>query len=442
MSEVTELLVRLIRNGCVNDGSPDSGQEWRSVETLTDYLGRAPDLLVEPHSGRQSALWRLGGRPGAPRLMLMTHLDVVPADPEGWSVDPFAGEVRDGIVWGRGAVDMLNMAAAMASVFRAVADGALAPPPGDLALLAVADEEAGGGLGAGYLTEHHWEAVACEYLLTEVGHPTFRTPKGGVQPITVAEKGPMWRRLHMRGAPGHGSQPYGTRNAITDLARLITDLTSGPSPVLISDEWRGFAHTIGRPELADPGRLEEAIEELAVESPALARWVHAVTHLTISPNLVSGGVKANVVAEHAQADLDVRALPGQDGPVIDDHIHEAAGALTERLRIEPVLEFPASASRPEGPFWEAIEGAFRDLAGMDHLTPVPIPVATDARFFRARGTTAYGIGWYDEGTDFAEFLQMFHGRDERVSQASLDRTARLIGRVIEELGRGTVNRRS
>ena len=211
--EVAELLVALVRNACVNDGMSESGHESRSVETLAEALGD-PDEVVEAAPGRQSAVWRVPGTvPGAPRLALMGHLDVVPANPEGWSVDPFEGVIHDGFVWGRGAVDMLNLTAAMAAVFGRYRRGDLDALPGDLLFLAVADEENGGGLGADPLVRERWDLVGCEALLTEIAYPALETPGGIAYPVNVGEKGPHWRRLISRGTPGHGSVPYGQDNA-------------------------------------------------------------------------------------------------------------------------------------------------------------------------------------------------------------------------------------
>jgi acetylornithine deacetylase/succinyl-diaminopimelate desuccinylase-like protein len=317
MSETSvELLQALIRNACVNDGTPDSGYESRSVETLREFFGR-PGEVRSTIEGRGSVVYRVPGTdPNAPSLMLMGHTDVVPANPAGWEVDPFAAEIIDGRVWGRGAVDMLNLTATMASVFSRYLDGSLDPLPGDLIYLGVADEEGGGRYGAQFLVDEHWDLVACDYLMTEIGQPRVVTPTGAYYPISTAEKGPMWRKLYSKGVPGHGSQPYGRDNAVIDMAQAITRLATTPSPVLISDEWRAVVETgvFGelREMMLDEDQIDAAIEILAATDVGLARWVHALTHMTFSPNIVHGGVKSNVVPESTEADVDVRVLPGHD----------------------------------------------------------------------------------------------------------------------------------
>jgi len=438
--EVTELLVALIQDACVNDGTPDSGQEERAAATLEAYFGE-PGESFEPHPGRRSVIYRVPGTDsGAPSIMLMGHTDVVPVSLEGWSVDPFAGERSDGFVWGRGAVDMLNLTAAMAVVFRQHLLGSVPRLPGDLLYLGVADEEAAGTLGARWLIENQWDAVRCDYLLTEIGTPMLPGRSGVGLPVTVSEKGPQWRRVVGRGHPGHGSQPYAASNALLPVAEVVTRLASSPAPVVITDEWRRFVESWDPGEIAndllDPDRVDEAIDHLALDDLGLARWVHACTHLTISPNVLRGGVKANVVPDRAEAEIDVRSLPGQDAADVDDHFRKAIGpGLLDAVEIVTMQTTPASGSPPEGPRWDAIGAALEALRPGSHLVPSLIPVGTDARFFRRRGTIAYGVGLFDDRVGFGDFLRMFHGHDERVSEESLALTVALLGMAIDGFGR-------
>src|SRR5215468_7344251 len=206
--ESTELLRTLIRNGCVNDGTEGSGQETRSVDALEDFFAGS-GLAVERHEsrpGRTSLVARIEGRdPAAPRLLLMGHTDVVPANAARWQRDPFGGDLVDGVVWGRGAIDMLNLTATMAVATRRLARGGFRPR-GTLIYLAVADEEAGGVHGAGHLIERRPEAVAADYVVTESGGVPIPTAAGPMLPLTVAEKGGNGRRLIVEGTPGHGSR--------------------------------------------------------------------------------------------------------------------------------------------------------------------------------------------------------------------------------------------
>lgn len=437
--EVLELLQALIRNRCVNDGSRDSGHEARSVATLESYFGEAGEM-VEPAPTRQSVVYRVRGTdPTVPILLLMGHLDVVPVTEEGWTVDPFGGEVVDGMVWGRGAVDMLNLTAAMAVVFKPYLTGDRRPPAGDLVYLAVADEEQGGGLGAEWLMENRPDLIECDYVLTEIAFPSVRHPgQPPIHPVKVAEKGPSWRLIRGSGVPSHGSQPYGTENAVVKVAEAVTAIARTPSPVEITPEWRSFVEGVGwdplrTTALLDPDRVDEEVDHMSVEDPVLARWVHACTHLTLSPNMISGGTKANTVADRAVTDVDIRILPGQTEQTVEDHLRKVLGPSYDELDIEELIHYPAGASAASGPLWEAVGDAYESLTGSRRIVPTLTPATTDARFFRSKGVTAYGAGLFDDRVGFSEFLGMFHGNDERIGVESLGLTARLLERIIERL---------
>lgn len=207
--EVVELLQQLIRNRCVNDGTASSGHEATSVETLRSFLGQGGfDVeTYEASPGRESLVARIEGtEPEAPTLLLMGHTDVVPVTEENWDRDPFGGELVEGEVWGRGAVDMLNLTASMAVAFRDLARSGFRPR-GGLAYLAVADEEALGSHGAGWLTSNEPDAVRADYVITESGGIPLPTPAGLRLPVIVGEKGAFWCRIVVRGTAGHASQP-------------------------------------------------------------------------------------------------------------------------------------------------------------------------------------------------------------------------------------------
>lgn len=441
MTTTVELLQELIRNRCVNDGSIDSGQEVRSVATLRDFFGVDGEVF-EPAPGRQSVVYRIPGTdPAAPTLALVPHLDVVPVSPAGWSVDPFAAEVSDGFVWGRGAIDMLNVTAAMAQVFRPYLTGE-ATMPGDLVFAAVADEESAGSYGAAPLVAEHWSLVGADYLLTEIAYPSLPGRDGPLYPVAVGEKGPYWTRLQANGRPGHGSAPYGADNALAPLMATIEGLFTASSPVTVGEEWRELAASLDLPDdladaLVDPDRVDDAIDLLAADDPTFARYVHAVTHLTVSPNLVRGGVKANVIPDEGFAEVDVRALPGMDRTSVDAHLRRAAGDAADEVQLVPIADHPATVSPRGNPLWDAIGAGIETHTGSHHVVPAMMTGFTDARFWRAKGTVAYGVGLYDDSLSFGEFLSLFHGHDERVSLESVERTTRLLETVLAEFATRT-----
>ena len=219
-----ELLQALIRNACVNDGTPQSGQEVRNADTLAAYLGTSgiETEVFEAAPGRVSLVARItGAQPGAPALCLMGHTDVVPVNPAGWDRDPFGGELVDGEVWGRGAVDMLNLTSTMAVAFRDLARTGFRPR-GDVIFFAVADEESGSGYGAHWMADHHWDAIGADFVLTEGGGLHGGTAQAPVVTVSVAEKGVSWRRLRVTGEPGHGSMPFRTNNALVKAAAVVS----------------------------------------------------------------------------------------------------------------------------------------------------------------------------------------------------------------------------
>ena len=434
-SEAVDLLRQLIRNACVNDGTVSSGHEYRSVETLVDYLGASGEIF-EPAPGRQSLVFRVqGSEPDAPSLGLIPHLDVVPADPSGWTQDPFAADIVDDFVFGRGAVDMLNVTASMAVAVRPYLTGEK-KPRGDLMFAAVADEEAGGFYGAKHLVDEHWDLVGVDYLLTEVAYPPISYANERAIPVATGEKGGFWSLLKSVGTPGHGSTPYRSDNALRKLTEAIHGIFEEDMPVAITDEWRDLVATFDLDEdlaaaLVDPDRVDDAIDRLAEDDPLFARYVHAVTHLTISPNMMRAGVKANVIADTAEAAVDIRALPGMDRTFVESHLLKAMGGARDDIDIEPVQDLEATISPTGNPLWEAIADTVEEIEGHRNLVPTLMTVGTDARFFRKKGTIGYGVGLYDDRMDFSEMLALFHGHDERVSIESVRRTTQMYDRLLD-----------
>jgi acetylornithine deacetylase/succinyl-diaminopimelate desuccinylase-like protein len=435
--EVAELLQRLIRNACVNDGSPGSGHERRTAEVLRDVLeGPGLDLeLHEPLPGRASLVARIEGRrPDAPSLALLGHTDVVPANGEDWRHDPFGGELIDGEVWGRGAVDMLNLTASMAVAVRHLADEGFRPP-GDVVFIGVADEEALGTHGAGWLTEHLRDAVGVDYLITEVGGFPMAGSGGIRLPVITGEKGVFWCTLTVRGTPGHASQPLRTDNALVKAAEVVRRLAEHRPPADIHEAWRGFINGLGLPDeytsaLLDPGRIDSFCDELP--AIGLARQAHACTHTTVAPTIVHGGTKVNVIPDRVQLDLDIRTLPGWDRPEVERMLDDALGDLAPDVGIEWHSADLASTSPTDTPLWHAVERVAQLSYPGARCVPFLTVGATDARFFRRLGTVSYGFGLFSERLTFEQYAAMFHGIDERVDVASLGLSAQLWDGLVRE----------
>jgi acetylornithine deacetylase/succinyl-diaminopimelate desuccinylase-like protein len=418
--EATELLQTLIRNACVNDGTEDSGHEQRSSDLLAQVLdGPGVDLQsYQAHPGRTSLVARIEGRdPSAPTLLLMGHTDVVPANAEGWREDPFGGDLIDGWVWGRGAVDMLNLTATMAVATRRLAASGWRPS-GTLIYLAVADEEGGGHQGAEWLLDHVPEAVQADYVITESGGIPTATPTGLRLNISAAEKGLAGCRLRVRGTPGHGSRPLRTDNAVVKAAEVVRRIAAYRPVSQVGEIWRRYAEGMGLPpELYDVDRVWDACQEL--EDPRLARLAHACTHTTFSTNVIMGGSKINVIPDVVDIEVDCRTLPGQTADDVRAMLADALGPLADEVEVSFVLESPSTTSAVDTPLWPVLEQVADSLHPGAKLLPMMSTGATDARFFRQRGTPSYGFGLMSRDLTIQQFTAMFHGNDERVDVESL-----------------------
>jgi acetylornithine deacetylase/succinyl-diaminopimelate desuccinylase-like protein len=420
----TELLQSLIRNECVNDGRPESGNEVRNADLLQTYLeGAGLDVArFESRPGRTSIVARIeGSDPNAPALCLMGHTDVVPVNADGWSRDPFAAELVDGEVWGRGAIDMLNITSSMAVAFRQLATEGFRPK-GTLIYFGVADEEAGGVWGAEYMVDNHWDAVGAEYVLTESGG--WSQIRGdGTHSITVnvAEKGLAWRRLRIAGTPGHGSMPYGADNALITAAEIVRRLAAYKTAPNLDDLWAARLEAIDMPDdvraaLSDPATIDEAIASLPT---IYARVAHACSHTTISPNVIHGGQKTNTIPDVIDIDVDMRTVPGDTNEVVDKYLAEALGELADRVEVTTLQEADATRSPMDNPLWEAVSACTRAVYPEARVIPGLITGGTDARFFRRQGSVAYGASLLSRDVTIEQFASRFHGNDERIDTHSL-----------------------
>jgi acetylornithine deacetylase/succinyl-diaminopimelate desuccinylase-like protein len=435
-NECVDLLGQLIRNACVNDGRVESGGEIRSVDLLADYLGATGlDLeRYEPQPGRASLVARIEGTdPEAPSLLLMGHTDVVPVNPDGWSHDPFSGEVIDGFVWGRGAVDMLNLTATQAVAFRKLADSGFRPR-GTLIYLAVADEEASGVWGAEHLVEHERDAVMADYVLTESGGFQMQSPSGVRLPVWVAEKGTYWSKIRVKGTPGHGSQPHRTDNALVKAAEVVRRLAEFESAASIHEVWRAYVEGMQFPEeistaLLDAALLPSAMAEMPI---GMARMIHACTHTTFSPNVAHGGTKTNVIPDSVDLEVDIRTLPGQTGEEVRALIDEALGDLADQVEITS-RDDPSSASPIDTPLWDSLARVSGQLVEGSALVPFLMVGATDNRYFRREGSVGYGFGLFSRRITFEDYATMFHGNDERVDVESLALSEQLWEAVARDL---------
>ncbi len=431
--QTVELLQTLIRNRCVNDGTAESGHEVRNADVLRQFLGDTGlDVQqYEPTPGRGSLVARIEGTdPDAPSLCLMGHTDVVPVNESGWTHDPFGGELIDGEVWGRGAVDMLNLTASMAVAFRHLARTGFRPR-GDLIYFAVADEESGSAHGMQWMADHERDAIWADYVLTENGGLHSGSSEAPYVGINVGEKGVAWRTLRIKGTPGHGSAPFKADNALMTAAAVMQRIGEyRPSP-RFHELWRTKVATLGVPpevqrELLDVDAIDAFLDTLPAGA---ASHLHACTHTTFSCNTIGTGgsdrLKHNVIPDSIDVGVDIRTLPGETADDVDAHLRAALGDLYDRVDVQIVMNDPASISRTDTPLWDALARSIAKPFPTARPTPQLVVGFTDSRVYRQMGAVSYGAGLFSPDLDAADFGRRFHGHDERIDVESLRLTTGL-----------------
>jgi acetylornithine deacetylase/succinyl-diaminopimelate desuccinylase-like protein len=436
--QTVELLQTLIRNRCVNDGTAGSGHESRNADALAALLGSSGlDVeRFEPTPGRASIVARIeGSDPEAPSLCLMGHTDVVPVNEAGWTRDPFGGELVDGEVWGRGAVDMLNLTSSMAVAFRHLADSGFRPR-GDLIFLGVADEESGSAHGMQWLADHARDAVMADYVLTESGGLHSGPAEAPFVGVTVGEKGVAWRRVRVTGRPGHGSMPFRSDNALVKAAAVIQRISEYRPTPKVHELWRERVTTLGldpdlEAMLLDPGSIDEVLATLP--SAGAAAHLHACTHTTFSCNAARGSMKTNVIPDVIDLEVDVRTLPGEGSDEVRAHLDAALGELAADVEVEIIMNDPASISPTTTPLWASLQRAIARPFPTSRLTPQMSVGFTDSRIYRQLGAVAYGAGLFSPSVDGGEYSKRFHGHDERVDVESLALTTQLWLDVVHDL---------
>jgi acetylornithine deacetylase/succinyl-diaminopimelate desuccinylase-like protein len=419
---VVELLSDLIR---INTSNP-THSERPAAEWVAEKLAEVgiDSQILESEPGRASTIARISGTDSSrPPLLVHGHLDVVPADAAEWTVDPFAGEVRDGYVWGRGAVDMKDTDAMVLAVVREWARTGRKPPR-DIVLAFVADEEAGGRKGAHWLVEHHPDLFAdCTEAISEVGG--FSVSLGSdlrLYPIQTAEKGIGWLKLVAEGRPGHGSMLH-DENVVTRLAAAVSRVGNHDFPIVITDTVRRFLESIAEiTGLAiDPDDPGPALSKLG----GLARMIGATIRNTANPTMLDAGYKANVIPSRAEATIDARFLPGQEEAMLAT-IDELIGDGVTREFINRDIAVETSF---DGDLVDAMSAALRAEDPGGHPIPYLMSGGTDAKSFSTLGIRCFGFSPLLLPAEL-DFTALFHGIDERVPIDGLAFGVRVLDRFL------------
>jgi acetylornithine deacetylase/succinyl-diaminopimelate desuccinylase-like protein len=425
--EAVELCRDLIRFQSVNDGTGRGKGEREAAEYVAGKLaevGLEPQVF-EPARNRTSVVARVEGEdPSRPALLIHAHLDVVPADAKDWTYDPFAAEVAHGAIWGRGAVDMLDMDAMTLAVVRdRLRTGR--KPPRDVVLAFVADEEAGGVHGAQWLVQHQPQLFeGCTEAISEVGGFSLSVNDDlRLYMIETAQKGIAWMRLTATGAAGHGSMVHDD-NAVTRLCEAVARLGAYEFPVHVTKTVRAFLDEVSDAfgiEL-DPDDMASTVAKLG----PLARIVGATLRGTANPTMLDAGYKHNVIPGRASAMVDGRFLPGFEEEY-ERELDEALGpdVVREYMHYDIALE-----TEFEGALVDAMAGALRAEDPGARAVPYMLSGGTDAKSFSRLGMRCFGFSPLRLPAEL-DFSAMFHGVDERVPLDSLRFGVRVLDRFLD-----------
>ncbi len=436
--QTVDLLGRLVRLGCVNDLTADSGGEERAADLLEDLFAGLPVSIerITPHPGRTSLVVTVEGadpRSAGTPLTLLGHTDVVPVDTAKWTRDPFGAQIEDDVMWGRGTVDMLHMTAAMAVVTREVARRAQegAPLARSLVFVAAADEEARGGLGVPWIGDNKPNALPWDAALSEMGGAHVRGRRGGDSVVVVVgEKGAAQRRLHIRGDAGHGSVPLGRMSAVERLAQVSAALSAARWPTATDEVWAGFVRAFEFDETTETSLINGTYEGDYSEFEDLAAFAHAISHVTVAQTVAHSGGPINVMPSHATLELDIRTLPGVNDDDVDAAIAAALGDLAEHVTIERLLSEAATASSIDTDLYRVIEAALTQRYPGTRVVPVFFPGGSDLRVARRLGGIGYGFGAVDSGASLGQVYSQLHAHDEHIALADVRATAEVLHEVV------------
>lgn len=418
---VTQEAVENLQNLIRIDTTNPPGNELPAVLYIRDVLQKAglPEnsmRIVESAPGRANLVARLHGDGTAKPLLLTGHVDVVPVERQYWTHEPFSGDIADGCVWGRGALDMKGLLVMYLEAFLLAKRQGL-PLKRDLILAAIADEEAGFVHGSKFLVDQHRELIQAEYALNESGAMTLHMAGARVYALQVAEKGVCWLRMTAKGRPGHGSMPH-SDNAIYHLSTALQRLKkAGHLPIHLTTTVRqmlgGLAEQLKPPTslvfrlLGNPSLAGAALNMVPEETRGA--FLSMLSN-SISPTILKAGSKSNVIPSEAEAQIDCRLLPGCNP---EDAIREILTITGEGINLEVLYTTDGAEFSTETQLYRLMEKATRQMDPGGVIVPYMIPGATDAFEYKRAGIIVYGFspGILPEGFPM---IKLAHGHDERI----------------------------
>jgi len=439
--EVTHFLSDLIRIDTTNPPGNETGAAKYVAECLNRDGFKCE--LRGPEPGRDSITTCLKGTGEKPSLLLLSHLDVVAANAKEWSVDPFGGIVKDGFVWGRGAIDMKGMTAIEVMVMKLLKRNKV-KLKGNVLLAATADEEQGGLSGADYLLRNYPEKILADYVLNEGGGLALPVQGKNVYTVQTAEKGILWFRVKATGIPGHGSMPNAADNSIMRMNEVIAKLGNYRSEVLLVPTMKRFFSEIAKEDaslqgsfsrlLANPELSDEVLDELDGVAKPLADEIRPRIRMTVTPTMIQGGVKENVIPSECETVFDCRILPGQNTAETFQLIRELLEDVgLDKLAFETIQANEPSESPVETPLYQVITSVLRAFEPDCGVTPTMATGGTDSRFFRKMRSVCYGFHPMKPEAQYDKMVKRLHGIDERISIENLVFGASVLYEVVKRL---------
>ncbi len=419
--EVETLLSDLIKIQSVNP----PGNEMTVAQYLKRLFDsyRIPNEIVADGSGRGNFIATIGE--GRKSLLYLSHVDVVPAS-DNWDFAPFSGEVKNGYVHGRGALDCKGLTAA--EVYAAIQLAQSGKLKGKLILAATADEEAGGAHGVEYIVKSHKEKLMADFCVNEGGASPLQVGDKICHFIQTGEKGIAWWHLRTKGVSAHGSMPWLGDNAVVKMSRVISALADYKPEIILIPEVKELIREIAALKGVNipvtKTNLPKIIPQLG--DNYFSVYLTACTRMSVSPNTIQGGIKTNIVPDACEADLDTRLLPGQD----KEYILKEFEKIFKGVDAAVTQYFPPTFSTSDTPYYRLMVDTFKELVGGSPVLPSVSTGASDSRFLREAGMPCYGINMMTLDLD-PEMNASMHGRNEKLDVASLKLKADFLIKLAE-----------
>jgi acetylornithine deacetylase/succinyl-diaminopimelate desuccinylase-like protein len=422
------------------DTTNPPGKEMAGAKVLQQMLEREglQTTLLESQPDRGNLICTMKGKDGLSPLILLHHIDVVPAEADKWKHPPFSGAVLDGEIWGRGAQDCKSLGIVeLMALLLLKREGF--QPKRDIVYMATADEETGGKWGVGWLFENHPQLMKAEYVINEGGGVGMIVGRKNVYTCQTAEKGICWLKLTFRGEPGHASVPHGD-NCVVKMAKAIERISAYRSPLRrnrttdlfikgIAEE-QPFPRSWFIRQLLNP-LLSRRVEN-RIPDPGFKGMAGAILRNTFVPTVVQGGQKTNVIPSECSCQVDCRILPGVTPERIKEEVHHVLFGLRD-YEVEILQTSPASESPSDNPLYKAFDRALREMDPKAKMIPTMLTGATDSRLFRDRGTVAYGFQPMMPMGNLSEYLARVHGHNERISAQDLLFGTRVLYQVLKDV---------